>query len=440
MYILVFVHYLGGMPRQPTPDLGNQIRRVLITTDWFTPTVNGVVASVQTLRTELERLGIEVRILTLSEGLTSYRDGAVYRLGSVPASAFYRQARLGTLRSADVHRDIVQWSPDIIHSQAEFSTYIWARRLAEQLAVPLVHTYHTIYEDYTHYFSPSRPMGRKLAAGFSRRALAPVDAVIAPTGKVRTILNSYGIRAPIHVSPTGLDLTYYRPARSQAERSQIQRLRRELGISPEQRVLLSLGRLAREKNIEELFDLLAAMDDPHLTLLVVGEGPHREQLEARARRSPARERIVFTGSVPPAQTASFYHLADVFVSASRSETQGLTYIEALASGLPAVSRRDPSLDGVIVDGVNGWQYDTVEEFRDAIGRLAEPAEHRRLAEAATRWAREHASAAAFGRSVATIYESAARRRNLRTPSRATGHSMWSHPYPRLAGVAEKVAL
>src|SRR5699024_12545089 len=105
-------------------------------------------------------------------------------------------------------------------------------------------------------------------------------------------------------------------------------------------IQLSIGRLAREKNIEELFDLMETLNDHCRTLLIVGDGPHREQLEARAHRFPARERIIFPGSVPPAQATAYYRLADVFVSASRSETQGLTYIEALATGLPALCRRD----------------------------------------------------------------------------------------------------
>src|SRR5699024_9285789 len=289
------------------------------------------------------------------------------RLGSVPAPGLYDQARVGTLRSAEVYRDIVAWSPDVIHSQQEFTTYVWARRLAERLNIPLVHTYHTIYEDYTHYFSPSRSMGRKLAATFSRRILAPTDAVIAPTAKVRTMLRSYGVRSDIHVSPTGLDLTRYRPARTWDEQAEANRLRHELGIAPGQRILRSLGRLAREKNIEELIDLLEAQNDAGLTLLIVGDGPHREQLEARAHRSPARQRIVFAGSVPPAQAPAYYRLADVFVSASRSETQGLTYIEALATGLPALCRRDPSLNEVIIDGVNGWQYESTRSAERRVG-------------------------------------------------------------------------
>lgn len=401
------------MSNRPEPFRRSPVRRVLITTDWFAPAVNGVVASVQTLRAELEALGCEVRVLTLAPGLASYRDGDVYHLASVPAHALYDRARVGTLLSSPIHRALAAWSPDVIHSQCEFTTYVWARRLAQELAIPLVHTYHTIYEDYTHYFSPSRPMGRRLAATFSRRMLAPADAVVAPTGKVETILHCYGIRAPIHVSPTGLDLTHFRPARTGAERADADRLRRSLGIGPGQRILLSLGRLAREKNVEELFDLLSALEDPTLTLLVVGDGPHRDQLAELARRSGAADRIVLAGAVPPPDAVRFYRLADVFVSASRSETQGLTYIEALASGLPVLSRRDPSLDGVVVDGVNGWQYDSAAQFRAALARLADPDVRRRTGAAAVRWSAEHTSAAAFGRRTLAIYESAA------APTRAT---------------------
>src|SRR5699024_11096809 len=178
--------YVGSMPRRSHTLTGARVRRVLITTDSIAPAVNGVVTSVLTLRAELEALGCEVRILTLSEGLSSYRDGNVYRLGSVPTPGLYDQARVGTLRSAGVYRDIVAWSPDVSHYQKEPPTYGWARRLAERLDVPLVHTHHAIYDDYAHSFAPSKPMGRKPAAAFSRRMLAPADADIAPTAKVRT--------------------------------------------------------------------------------------------------------------------------------------------------------------------------------------------------------------------------------------------------------------
>src|SRR5699024_4309583 len=115
------------------------------------------------------------------------------------------RARIGMPSGRRVLREILRWSPDVVHSQAEFSTYVWARRIARTLSVPLVHTYHTIYEDYTHYYSPSRTMGRKVVESFSRRVLSSTDAVIVPTAKVARLLTGYRVDRPLHVIPTGLD-------------------------------------------------------------------------------------------------------------------------------------------------------------------------------------------------------------------------------------------
>ena len=127
----------------------------------------------------------------------------MYRLGSVSASMVYDRARIGMPSSRRVLKDILGWRPDVVHSQAEFSTYVWARRIARTLSVPLVHTYHTIYEDYTHYYSPSRTMGRKVVESFSRRALSAADAVIVPTAKVARLLTGYRVDRPRTSSPPG---------------------------------------------------------------------------------------------------------------------------------------------------------------------------------------------------------------------------------------------
>ena len=159
--------------------------KILITSDWYIPAVNGVVTSVKNLRRELEARGHEVRVLTLSQNHRSYkRDGVTY-LGSVAAGLIYPGARLRTALAGKWVREIVEWEPDVVHSQCEFSTFFLARRIAEELDIPLVHTYHTVYEDYTHYFSPSVHFGKKAAAVFTRWAPSHTDCLIAPTAKVR---------------------------------------------------------------------------------------------------------------------------------------------------------------------------------------------------------------------------------------------------------------
>ncbi len=129
--------------------------KVLITTDWYAPVVNGVVTSVLLLQRELEARGHEVRVVTLSNSLHTYKDGPVYYMGSVSANRIYPGARLRVNRTRSMLHELIAWRPDVIHSQCEFSTFRVAYALSNRLGIPIVHTYHTVYEDYTHYFSPS---------------------------------------------------------------------------------------------------------------------------------------------------------------------------------------------------------------------------------------------------------------------------------------------
>lgn len=411
-------------PSSPSPaarDAASASRplRVLLTTDWWEPAVNGVVASVTTLRRELESLGCEVRVLTLAEGLRSSRADGVYRLGSVSASLLYDRARIGALRNDPIRRELRDWAPDVVHSHCEFSTHVWARRIARELDIPVVHTYHTIYEDYTHYYSPSRTMGRKVVETFSRRVLAGTDAVIAPTAKVEALLRGYGVRRPIHVIPTGLDLRRFRPAETAAEREDAAALRRELAIPADHRVLVSVCRLAKEKNIDEVLTSLAAAGRDDATLVLVGDGPIRAELEALAGSLGLAERVRFVGCVDPAEIPRYYRLGDVFVSASLSETQGLTFIEALACGIPLLCRRDPSLTGVVLDGITGWQYEGSPEFAYRLGDLLDHDPVRaRMARAAAAHAHDSCGAEAFGRAARDVYLEAIARRTARARTAA----------------------
>lgn len=385
--------------------------KILITTDWYSPAVNGVVTSVLNLRRELELRGHEVRVLTLSQDLHSSVQDGVTRIGSVAAGLVYPGVRLRTALAGRWVRELVEWGPDVVHSQCEFSTFFLARRIAEELNVPLIHTYHTVYEDYTHYFSPSVRLGRRAVAALSRWVAARTDCMIAPTGKVRTLLQGYGVRTPVFVVPSGIDLRrFQRPPVPGCRAS----LLAALDIPRENLVLVSVGRLAAEKNLDELLRFRAAMGDQAVTLLLVGDGPYRAQLEREAADLGLRApQVVFAGMVPPQQVAEWYQLGDLFVSASSSETQGLTYVEALAAGVPALYRADPCLNGVIRDGENGWQF---RDFSDFMSKLemfrAHPELRRALSEQAAASARDY-SAEEFARRVEAIYLAQIARRSGR---------------------------
>ena len=361
--------------------------KILITSDWYSPAVNGVVTSVKNLRRGLEERGHEVRILTLSQTTRSWEEDGVTYIGCVAAGLVYPGARLRTALAGKYVRELVDWHPDVVHSQCEFSTFFLARRIAEELNIPLVHTYHTVYEDYTHYFSPSVRFGKKAAAVFSRWAAAQTDCMIVPTGKVRLLLQSYGVDRPVFVVPSGIDLGRFR---QEPDPWRMAVLRSSLDIPPENLVLVSVGRLAEEKNLDELLALRAELGNAPVTLLLVGDGPDRVRLEgAAAGLGLTAPDVVFAGMVPAEQVADWYQLGDLFVSASTSETQGLTYVEALAAGVPVLCRADPCLEGVIREGENGWTYRDSAEFQRKLALFqSQPHHHVKMAELARRSAGE----------------------------------------------------
>ena len=216
--------------------------KILITTTWYAPVINGVVTSVLNLKKGLEELGHEVRVLTLSRNIHSHREGDVTFVGSVSANKIYPNARMKMTRARQLVKDLIDWNPDIVHSQCEVNGFHTARKIAEICRAPLVHTYHTVYEDYTHYFSPSKRLGKRLVKVFSRSILNKTDIVIAPTGKVEDLLKRYKVDVPIVTVPSGLDFSRFDDPEI-AEKGL--RIRRELGIGDEKRVLVYLGRLAK---------------------------------------------------------------------------------------------------------------------------------------------------------------------------------------------------
>lgn len=385
--------------------------KILITSDWYIPAVNGVVTSVKNLRRELEAQGHEVRVLTLSQTRRSYeRDGVTY-LGSVAAGLIYPGARLRTALAGRWVRKLVEWGPDVVHSQCEFSTFFLARRIAEELDIPLVHTYHTVYEDYTHYFSPSVHFGKKAAAIFTRWAASHTDCLIAPTGKVRLLLQGYGVRKPVFVVPSGIDLRRFR---GEPDPLRCAVLRASLGIPQDRTILVYVGRLAEEKRIDELLRFRADMGPGGATLLIVGGGPDRQRLEdIAAGLGLEAPDVVFAGMVPADQVADWYQLGDLFVSASTSETQGLTYAEALAAGVPVLCRADPCLTGVVRDGENGWQYRSEADFRAKLDLFLSRPHRRDDLRRAARATGEEYSAQRFAERVAAIYLEQIERSELR---------------------------
>lgn len=340
--------------------------KVLITTDWYEPVINGVVTSVMNLSRKLRERGHEVKILTLSRTCHSYIEGNVIYAGSIGMGCIYPQARVKIPTVAgDYMEMLLDWKPDIVHSQCEFSTFFLAKKIASELHIPIVHTYHTVYEDYTHYFSPQKAWGRNIVQLMTRKLANAVETLIAPSDKIRKILEGYQVSCPVEIIPSGISLEKYQACKKEDWREKI---RAQLGISQDALVLVYVGRMAKEKNIEELLEYQQEAEKYGVILLLVGDGPHLPELKKKAEELKVTEHVIFTGMIAPEEVGHYYQVGDLFVSASTSETQGMTYAEALAGGIPLLCRRDGCLEQVVANGENGWQYDDREDF---LGRIRE---------------------------------------------------------------------
>ena len=337
-------------------------------TDTFYPRMNGVATSVLMLKEQLEAMGHEVFVFTTTDPDAPEEERGVIRVPSIP----FKTQRLGTFISPGLFRYVKGIRLDVIHTHTEYTLGIFGRIMAKRLGIPFIHTMHTLYEDYTDYvFRINRlsPAAKNFARRLTKTFCNMADEVIVPTGKVFRLVKSYGVWRNISVIPSGIELSRFAP--ELRDGAAILRLRKELGICDGEKVLVSIGRVAKEKNLDEMIlelrDFLLQRDD--VKLFVVGEGQERPRLLELCSELGLCERVFFLGARPWREISLYYGIADVFVAASSSETQGLTYIEALASGLPVVAKWDECLEGVVFDGENGFAPRDMREFSAAVCAL-----------------------------------------------------------------------
>lgn len=376
--------------------------KVLITTDWYKPNINGVVTSVLNLADELTRMGHDVRILTLSRSTESYREDHVYYLRSF-GFPIYPNVR-GTIPYNPYYYEILDWDPDIVHSQCEFFTFGFAYRIARECGCPIVHTYHTMYEHYTQYLIRNKAIGSRIITPLIKLRLLNIDGIIAPTAKIKENLKNHLIVKNVKIIPTGIDLSKFHAKITPEERSE---LKAKYGIPEDHKILVNIGRMGQEKNIDELLRFFKKLKEtiPAITFLLVGDGPYKKSLVQLTSSLGIDKDVIFTGAVSPDDVRRYYQLGDIFLSASTSETQGLTYVEALANGTCEVCKKDECLDGVLIHGLNGYIYDTEEEFIESTTRLLQDDPLRKQFSKDAELSSKKFSKEHFGREVLAFYES-----------------------------------
>ena len=348
--------------------------RIALFTNNYLPFCGGVTISVETLRRGLESSGHDAWVF--GPRLTGAEDASVkvVRYPSIPV-ATYPEFALAVPYSRRIDRLVTALDFDIIHAHHPFLLGPAARRLARRNRRPLVFTYHTRYEKYAHYVPLPLALVQAAALRISAGFAAQADAVLAPSAVIRDELHARGVRTPIAVVPTGVDLARFKPGDRAAAR-------RSLGMVDGEPLVLYVGRLDREKSVDRVvaaFERVASTV-PAARLALIGQGTETQRLSRMAAALPVADRIRFLGLRPHDTLAECYQAADVFLFASETETQGLVLAEAAACGLPAVAVDAPGCDEVVRDGETGilTKGDPAGLAEAVIGLLLDPERRRAM--------------------------------------------------------------
>ena len=349
---------------------------IAIITDTYFPDINGVTSSIYTLATALRKKGHRVYIFATSDNNSPvirrvHKKPPVFRIPSIPM-LLVRPYRTTMPYSFGLVRILKRLKIDIIHTQTEFSMGMVGLSSSMALHLPIIHTYHTMLEDYTHYIlngKVTKIITPGMAQKYSKIFCNIPTGLIVPTEKVKHSLCEYGVKKPIYVIPTGIDISPFN--KSNFDPKEIAELRSSLGINKDDKVLLSLGRVAKEKSIHVIIEQMPKIVEktPKVKLLVIGDGPALSNLIDLAARLNMRSHVIFAGSVPYTEIGKYYQTGDVFISCSTSETQGLTYYEAMAAGLPVIARKDDAVNELFIDGENAVLFEREEDLPDIVESL-----------------------------------------------------------------------
>jgi len=348
--------------------------KIGIFTETFYPEISGVTTACLELKEGLENAGHDVYVFTVTNENADPKwdkDNNVFRVFSVPFVLF-NERRIGLPVLSNAMSIIKKLQLDLIHTQSEFSLGTLGRKAAKKFGIPMVHTYHTMYEEYLHYLKlPKNDTTVKFVGKLIKKFTKRASAIITPSQKTKDSLLTYDIKPKIYVIPTGIDLNKY----SNIDQKEVDKIKKKYNITPESICLISVSRLSNEKRLPVLLAYFAKTcekyPDRKIRLLVVGDGPQKEILEKQVLDLGISNKVTFAGYVDWESIQNYYHAADIFVSASKSETQGLTYLEALAANIPILAQEDPCLDYFLQDGKNGKSFDDQKSFTSSLNFLVD---------------------------------------------------------------------
>ena len=393
--------------------------RIGLFTDTYPPFINGVSTSVAMLKRALEQQGHTVYVVTVSSNALKHEydeKERILKVAGIPIGIY--DYRLSSIYPVTLINKMKKWNLDVIHSHTEFGVGILARLFAKQFNIPLVHTYHTLYEDYTHYIThgyfekSSKKIVEYLTKFYCDKT---ANELIVPTNKIYSLFKEkYNFTKNIHIIPTGIEVDRF--FEENVNKKEVEALKKKLGLKKNEFTILFVGRLAEEKNVEFLIEAqkkLVEYDD-HIKLLIVGDGPDKQKYEQLAENLGLKDNIIFNGKAAWEEIPIYYHASSVFATASTTETQGLTVIEAMAAGVPPLCIDDDSFRGTVTDELNGRVFNNQEEY---INQVIEFYENKKIIDAYSKQARvqaEHCSSRSYASSVLEVYQRALKEKKERT--------------------------
>lgn len=350
--------------------------RIGIFTESYPPLVNGVSTSIVMLQRALEKQGHEVFIITVGENKKYHleENGKILRLPSVNIAHLY-DYKFTSVYPIKAINIIKKMNLDVIHTNIEFTIGMFARVVSVQLGIPLVHTYHTKWEDYTHYVTKNIKVLDKISKEAVKYlsvffADTTTTELIVPTKKIYDLFKEkYKVKKNIHIVPTGIET--YRFYKENFNSKDINGLRKFIGLKKKDYVILIVARLAKEKSIDRLIINHKELIEKHpdIKLVIVGDGPDADKLKELATDIGIKDNVIFTGKISLNDVPMYYQLADIFVTASTTETQGLTVVEAMSASVPVVAINDESFKNSVIDDLSGFIFNTDEEYIKSILKL-----------------------------------------------------------------------
>ena len=378
--------------------------KVAIFTETYLPYINGVVTHIHSLRTGLEMLGHEVMVVTADPHADEFKleNNVLY----CPSKEMKKLYGFGLANPFSPKRTkfLDEFAPDVLHIHQEFGIGLYGYRYAKFRNIPYVYTMHTMYDDYLYYVVPNFaiPAAKKVAGKYFGLLAKNAAEVTGPSKKVEQYMRSNGIYRRVHVVPNPVDLDTFDPEKLNREESL--EIRRKLGYADSDFLVSFVGRIGREKGFDTLINYWkeALSDDKDIKLMIIGEGPDRPELMQMVKDLNLEDQIRFIGKIDHHELAPTLFCCDMYVTASLSDTNSISMLEAMALGMPVAHIKDELNQGQVVEGVNGYIYNNAQEMAEKI-KLYRASENKDEIKARVRESVASKGAITLGRNLEAIY-------------------------------------